>query len=318
MIWLLVAGVLSFIVVPLLIPATTTGTMTNRAVSTSGEFVSLNGLDVHIEKRDYSGACDCNAPLIVLMHGFGASTFSWRDVITPLSASGTVVAYDRPGFGFTERPTSWTGENPYGFAGNFALLDAIIERFGAGKEVVLVGHSAGGQLAAEYTRLNPAKVQRLVLADPAILTTGAGPEWLNVVLRIPQMDSLGPLLVAGIASSGDDLLRQSYDNQAALTPEVYDGYHQPLKVIGWERGFWEFTTAPRANDLVANLATIATPTLLITGDNDTVVPTSDTEELATLMPNTTLVVISQSGHLPQEEQAALFATALTDWLTREQ
>ena len=315
---LLAAGVLSFIVAPLLIPATTSGTMTNREAAASGEFVSLNGLDVHIEKQEYTGTCTCNAPLIVLMHGFGASTFSWRDVIDPLSAAGTVVAYDRPGFGFTERPTSWTGENPYGFAGNFALLDALIERFGAGKEIVLVGHSAGGQLAAEYTRLNPTKVQRLVLADPAILTTGAGPEWLNVVLRIPQMDSLGPLLVAGIASSGDDLLRQSYDNQAALTPEVYDGYHQPLKVIGWERGFWEFTTAPRANDLVANLATIATPTLLITGDNDTVVPTSDTEKLATLMPNTTLVVIPQSGHLPQEEQAALFATALTDWLTGEQ
>ena len=311
---LLAAGFLAFLVVPLLIPATTTGTMTNRAASTSGEFVSLNGLDVHIEKRDYSGACNCNAPLIVLMHGFGASTFSWRDVIGPLSAAGTVVAYDRPGFGFTERPTSWTGENPYGFAGNFALLGALIERFGAGKEIVLVGHSAGGQLAAEYARLNPSRVQRLVLADPAILTTGAGPEWLNVVLNIPQMDSLGPLLVAGIASSGDDLLRQSYNDQATLTQEVYDGYHQPLKVMGWERGFWEFTTAPRANDLVANLTAIDTPTLLITGDNDTVVPTSDTEKLTTLMPNTTLVVIPQSGHLPQEEQATAFSDAVIAWL----
>ena len=84
--------------------------------------------------------------------------------------------------------------------------------------------------------------------------------------------------------------------------------------MGWERGFWEFTTAPRANDLVDNLTAIDTPTLLITGDNDTVVPTSDTEKLATLMPNTTLVVIPQSGHLPQEEQATAFSDAVIAWL----
>jgi pimeloyl-ACP methyl ester carboxylesterase len=316
MLWALAAGVASFIVVPLVIPVSTSGTLTNRQAATSGEFVTLNGLDVHIERRDYSGDCGCDAPLIVLMHGFGASTFSWRDVMQPLSAAGTVIAYDRPAFGFTDRPTSWTGENPYGFAGNFVLLDDLIEKFGAGREIVLVGHSAGGQLAADYTRLNPATVQRLILVDAAILTTGGGPEWLNPVLSIPQMDTLGPLLVREIASSGDDLLRQSYLDQTKLTQLVIDGYRQPLEVAGWESGFWEFTIAPRSNDLQANLGSIKTPTLVITGDNDTVVPTSDAEKLSTLVPNATLVVIPRSGHLPQEEQAELFSTAVVDWLAR--
>jgi pimeloyl-ACP methyl ester carboxylesterase len=314
MLWTLVAGIVSFIVVPLVIPVTTSGTLTNREAATSGEFVSLNGLDVHVETREYSGDCACQAPLIILMHGFGASTFSWRDVMQPLTEAGMVIAYDRPGFGFTERPTSWSGENPYGFAGNFALLDALISNFGAGREIVLVGHSAGGELAADYARLNPSKVQRLVLADPAILTTGTGPEWLYSVLNIPQMKTLGPLLVRGIATSGDDLLRQSYTDPTKLTQAVYDGYHQPLKVAGWESAFWDFTIAPRANALVGNLRKIATPTLLITGDNDTVVPTSDAQKLATLIPNSTLALIPLSGHLPQEEQPELFAEAVTDWL----
>ena len=61
-------------------------------------FIELNGLNVHY-KQAGSGE-----PLIVLLHGFSASTFSWREVMQPLAAFGTVVAYDRPGFGLTERP----------------------------------------------------------------------------------------------------------------------------------------------------------------------------------------------------------------------
>jgi pimeloyl-ACP methyl ester carboxylesterase len=248
------------------------------------------------------------------MHGFGASTFSWRDVLDPLSASGTVIAYDRPGFGFTERPTTWAGDNPYGFAGNFDIVDALIAEFGSAREIVLVGHSAGGQLAAEYVRLNPTKVQRLVLADPAILTTGGGPEWVTPLLSIPQIDALGPSLVAGIASSGDDLLRQSFYDQSQVTQAVYDGYHAPLQIRGWEKGFWEFTKAPRANDLAAHLSTLTLPTLLVTGSDDTVVPTSDTQKLATLLPDATLVIIPNTGHLPQEEDPRAFAAAINDWL----
>ena len=87
-------------------------------------------------------------------------------------------------------------------------------------------------------------------------------------------------------------------------------------MAGWESGFWEFNIAPRSNDLEANLGSIDTPTLVITGDNDTVVPTSDAEILSTLLPNATLVVIPRSGHLPQEEQVDLFSTAVVDWLAR--
>lgn len=309
----LLSGVLSFLIVPFLLPQPDSGTLTNvEAAGPGAEFVELAGLQVHVEQEIYKGGCECEAPLIVLMHGFGASTFSWREVMEPLSAFGDVISYDRPGFGFTERVTSWGDVNPYGFEGNFKTLDAIVAKFGQGRNVILVGHSAGGQLAAEYARLNPSKVQGLILVDPAILTTGGGPDGLDWLYQIPQIQKLGPILVSSIATSGDELLRKSFYDQADVTDEVYAGYHKPLKVKGWELAFWNFATAPKKTDLAKNLDEIMVPTLLITGDHDTVVPTEDTVKLDKLIPNSDLVIIQDSAHLPQEEQPEAFMAAISE------
>lgn len=315
MLWALAAGVVAFLIVPMVIPFESSGTQTNtEAAGPEAEFIDVGGMSVHIEQESYSGVAQSNVPVIILMHGFGASTFSWRDVMGPLSSAGDVVAYDRVGFGFTELPTKWVGVNPYSFEGNLDLLTGVIEQVALGREVVLVGHSAGGQLAAEFARLHPQLVQRLILVDPAIYTTGGGPSWLNWLWEVPQIDRLGPFLVQGVAGSGMDLLNESYYDKSKLTPEVRAGYDLPLSIRGWEKAFWEFTTAPRDNQLVENLTRITQPTLLITGEFDTVVPTTDTKKLATVIAVNKLVIISNSAHLPQEEQADLFVSEVLLWL----
>jgi pimeloyl-ACP methyl ester carboxylesterase len=311
----LLLGVLSFLVVPFLIPEPNSGTLTNvEAAGPGAEFSKLNGIDVHVKTQKYTGDCKCDAPLIVLMHGFGASTFSWRKVIEPLGEYGQVIAYDRPAFGFTERPSVTLGVDSYGFEANFKILDDLIAKYGTNRKVVLVGHSAGGQLAAEYTRLNPAKVQGLILVDAAIVTTGGSSDGLSWLYQIPQIDKLGPILVSSIAQTGDDLLRRSHFDQAQVTDEVYEGYHQPLKVKGWERAFWKFATASRKNDLLANLGTIKTPTLLISGVADTVVPVADQTKLKELIPGSELVLIEKSAHLPQEEQPEAFVSGVKPFM----
>ncbi len=313
----LASGILAFLIVPFLVPVESSGTLTiTQAAGSGAEFVTLSDLQVHVETVAYAGDCSCEPPVIVLLHGFGASTFSWREVLEPLARVGDVIAYDRPAFGFTERPTEWQGDNPYGTSANLALLDDLLAEFAQGREVILVGHSAGGQLAAEYARLNPQNVDRLVLVAPAVFTSGGLPSWLAPVLGLPQIDRLGPVAVGSIASSGEELLRQSFFDQAVLTAEVFAGYRRPLTVQGWEAALWRFSTAPRDNDLLANLASIDRPTLLITGDADTVVPTADTERLATVLPNAELLVIPRSGHLPQEETPEQFVAAVIDWLER--
>jgi pimeloyl-ACP methyl ester carboxylesterase len=296
------------LVVPFLIPVQTTGTATYKEVAGEGAtFASAQGIDIYYEKTDFvcQEGKDCsNPPVIFLMHGFGANTFSFREVTEPLSQLGDVIAYDRPGFGLSERPTSWEGENPYGSIGQDLILDQLITEFASGRDVILVGHSAGGTLAAQYVVDNKDAIQGLILISPAILSTGGSPSWLNWVFSIPQLDHLGPLLVSSIASSGMDLLNESWYNKNLITEEVKAGYREPLSVIGWEEGFWEFNRAPRAFDVKDRLDEITIPTLLLTGDTDTVVATADTEALANMIKDSVLFVIPQSGHLAQEEAPA--------------
>lgn len=293
------------LIVPYLIPVETTGTRTYKEVAGQGAtFATAQGVEIYYEKTDFvcQEGKDCsNPPVILLLHGFGANTFSFREVIGPLSELGDVIAYDRPGFGLTERPSSWEGENPYGSVGNDLILDELIAQLAPNRDVILVGHSAGGTLAAQYAVDNKDAIKGLILISPAILTTGGSPSWLNWIYSIPQLDHLGPLLVSSIASSGMDLLERSWYDKTKITEEVKAGYREPLDVIGWEEGFWEFNRAPRSFDVKDRLDEITIPTLLITGDTDTVVETKDTEALATLIKDSVLFVIPKSGHLAQEE-----------------
>ena len=305
------------LVVPFLIPVETSGTKTyQEAASSATSFTKALGIDVYTDVTEFDCQqdrdCD-NPPVIILLHGFGANTFSYRFVTEPLSAYGDVIAYDRPGFGFTQRPSSWEGENPYGSAGNDLILDELIAEYASNREVFLVGHSAGGTQAAQYVVDNPGAVTGLILISPAILTTGGSPSGFNWIFSIPQLDHLGPLLVSSIASSGMDLLDRSWFDKSKITDEIKAGYRAPLEIIGWEEGFWEFNRAPRSFDVKDRLSEIKIPTLLITGDTDVVVATADTEALATMIDGSSLLVIPNSGHLAQEENPVETMQAIDDY-----
>jgi pimeloyl-ACP methyl ester carboxylesterase len=306
----LASGVLALLIVPLVIPISSSGVLSEREAAGEGAtFVTVGDLEVHYEFVDHTGGTD-TPPLLVLLHGFGASTYSWREVLEGLSRFGDVVAYDRPAFGFTERPLSDETDSPYGLDAQLELIRGVVTEFASpGQEVVLVGHSAGGTLAAEFAYRFPSEVDSLVLVAPALLTTGGGPGWLGFLYDIPQVDRVGPLLVGGIATSGTELLERSWHDVTLLTPDIREAYQAPLSIVNWERAFWEFTKAPRGFQVAENLETLSVPTAIMTGDDDRVVETADSERVATLISGASLSVIADSGHLPQEETPEEFLLA---------
>ena len=307
-----IAGAL--LVGPFLVPVNTTGTLTNVEAARSlwgdrSEFVELLDHDVHLVTAGDPESDN----LIVLLHGFGASAFSYKEVLEPLGEIGYVVAYDRAAFGFTERPTNWD-VNPYGIQGQIEVLSQLVEQFGKNKEVYVLGHSAGGSVAASYAVENQEKLAGLILFAPAVLTSGGGPSWLNWVFSIPQFDHLGPLLVSSIATSGLDLIYRSYYDESKVSQDTLDGYTRPLQVMGWERAFWEFNKAPRTTDVADRLGELNLPTLVITGDIDEVVATADSIEVASRIAGSELVIVPRTGHLPNEEAPVEFAKSVVSFI----
>lgn len=254
----------------------------------------------------------------VLLHGFASSVYSWREVMQPLAAEGTVVAFDRPAFGLTQRllPDQWRGQNPYAADSQVDLTVGLMDNLGIEK-AILVGNSAGGTVAMQTALRYPERVQALILVSPAVYAGGGPPGFVTPLLQLPQVDHLAPLLVRRFASAGETLGRTAWHDPSKLTPEVWEGYKTPLRADNWDIALWEFMRAGRAGDLAQRLSELTVPTLIITGDDDRVVPTAQSVRLAGEMPNAQLVVVPQCGHVTHEECPAAFMQAVDDFLARQ-
>ena len=272
-------------------------------------FIEVNGQSLHV-KRYGDGE-----PAFLLLHGFASNTYTWHKVVDTLARQGTVIVYDRIGFGLSARPLTWEGVNPYTrdaqVAQAIGLLDAL-----AVDKAILVGNSAGGTVATEITLAHPERVSALVLVDAAIYTGGGAPPFIKPLLRTPQMRHLGPLVSRSFLSQGGSLLDLAWHDPGLVTPEDIAAYEKPLRVENWDKALWEFTLASESSDLSERLNELTLPVLVITGDDDRIVPTEESVRLADELPNAELVVIPDTGHLPQEESPDLFLEAVLDFVNR--
>ena len=272
-------------------------------------FVEVGDLTIHYKE---AGSVDATQTLI-LMHGFGASTYSWRDQLTLLSEQYRVIAFDRPAFGLTERPLPnefAPGQNPYSAQANtdqvIGLMDALRVQ-----SATLVAHSAGGAVAVLVADQHPDRVKALVLEAPAVAQARTVPTPVSAILRSPQMRRVGPLLVRRIAGgSANDFIRGAYYDPSVVTDEVLGGYRLPLSAENWDRGLWELIAAPRTISAADALERITTPTLVIAGRQDTFVPFRDSVAVADAISGAELIQFEQTGHLPHEERPAEFASAV--------
>jgi pimeloyl-ACP methyl ester carboxylesterase len=306
--------VLLLLIGPLLYPVPPlTGTFPERDLADpESQFAEINGLTVHYKEMGQG------KPVFILLHGFGASEFSWREVVKPLSRQGRVIVYDRPAFGLTERPLpgEWNGTNPYSVQGNIELLDGLMDELGVEK-AILVGNSAGGEVATAYALEHPDRVQGLVLVDPAVGSGSSGPipPGILPLLKAPQLRHLGPLLVRSFAGElGNETIRMAWHDPSLIDQHVYEGYRRPLMANNWDKALYEFTIADNPGNYADRLGELAMPVLVVTGDDDRIVPTKSSIQLSKEIPDAKLVVFNKCGHLPQEECPDQFMDALQGFL----
>ena len=274
---------------------------------TESQFININGLEVHLKTLGEG------QPTFMLLHGFGANLYSWRQVMEPLSQYGKVIAYDRPGFGLTERPLEWQGQNPYSAEAQTSLVLGLMDYYGI-QQAILVGNSAGGAISMQVALSNPERVKALILVDPAVYTNVVIPSWLQPVLATPQMDHLGPLLVRRIQSGGLDLLQKAWHNPDQISEETLGDYTVALRAENWDTALWEVTRAYQESNLNEKLGNFSLPIMIITGDDDRIIPTEDSVRLAKELPGATLTIIKDAGHVPHEEKPTAFMEAVQSFL----
>ena len=245
-----------------------------------------------------------NGPPLLLIHGFGASTFTWRHVAPELAKTHRVIAVDLKGFGQSDKPF----DGRYSVFDQAELLAQLIEDKDL-RNLTLVGHSFGGGiallLALEANRRLEGRISRLVLLD-----TIAYPQHIPVFFRlldVPLVSQLGVRMVPPSVQTRV-ALRIAYLDDSKIDPEEVAIYAAPLKTAAGKHAIIH-SARQIMPDGIAELSerykTIELPTLILWCDHDRIVPLEVGLRLRRTLPNSTLRLVEDCGHMPQEEQPEL-------------
>ena len=333
--WLLrILVILVFVVLigPFLIPLSPIGVEASTLADPGGTFVTVDGLSTYVlEKGEKTN------PPILLLHGWGASTFTWREQMTPLAEAGyRVIAFDRPPYGLSAK----TGTNiPYS---PNALADFTAHFMDALKiqKAILIGQSQGGGVIGYFAVKYPERVEKLVLVSAALRPTddpnpaasgGTGsrvggalglPPFVNTLLGFPSFGRWAQIGIRSFVTPdfSTNILKSAYHDPKFMTPEVAAGYSKQLKVVGWDEallGQLKGSSTTAEPITAAQISAIAVPVMIAWGQDDTWVPMSVGERLHQLLPKATYVTYPNAGHLVHEEVVDAFNTDLLAFLKDE-
>jgi pimeloyl-ACP methyl ester carboxylesterase len=233
-----------------------------------------------------------NGTPVVFIHGIGASLYSWRHQLPPvLSAGYRVIAFDNRGFGFSEQPA-----HGYHNADYVRLVLALLDSLGIAS-AVLVGHSMGGEIAAEVALTHPDRVRGLVLLDAA----GYGVRWPGV-LKMARWPFIGAVVTTFRGRwFTKRILQSTFADPDNVTEGDVDQYYAPVPQRGFGRALRGVLREFRFDSLGGQLGRVQTPTLILWGDADRWIPLRDGAQFARELPRSEFVVIERSGHNVAEE-----------------
>ena len=122
------------------------------------------------------------------------------------------------------------------------------------------------------------------------------------------------MIARAFLGQGDGLESRAYYDASIVTEEQRARSRLGVQVENWDRALWAFTAASQASDLSNTLAEITVPVLVVHGENDLVIPVSQSVALAEDLPDAELVIIPACGHVAQEECPVAFMDAVEAWL----
>jgi len=271
----------------------------------NSHFAEVDGATVH-----YQEFGEASNPTLLLIHGYTASTYVWRTVAPQLAAENFhVVAVDLLGFGYSDKPASFD----YTIASQARMVERLMNRLGIGKATI-IGSSYGGAVASTLALDSAERVEKLVLVGAV-----CNDEVLsNPLLKLAAIPVLGEVVTPFLLDSKTFLKARMKRTLAPashhlINKERLESVIRPLKARDAHHSVLASGRNWDANRIQTDAHLINQPTLLIWGENDSIVPVHNGECLYDAMLNSRLVVLQNCGHSPQEEKPEKFIELVTEF-----
>jgi pimeloyl-ACP methyl ester carboxylesterase len=249
---------------------------------------------------------------IVLVHGFGASSVSWRENLNPIADAGfTVYAPDMRGFGLSDK--GW--DKSMSQDAQADRLKAFMDAQGIDR-AVLAGNSMGGGIVTNFALRYPDRVLGLALIDPGIYG-GANSGVASALVSLPGIQRWGQHIVRLILADNDrnaDTIKNAWFDPSKLTPEVLSGYRRALQTPDWDISLLALMRDGSSNNLGPRLGELKAPTLIVWGDHDTWISPTNAPKLNQDIAGSQLEIIQDAGHVPHEEKPEEFNGLMIDFV----
>ena len=254
-----------------------------------------------------------HGPPLLMVHGFGATAFTWSKIVPHLSQDHRVVTVDLIGFGASVKPMG----ADYSLHAQAAALSALVDELDL-RDLAIVGHSMGGgvslMLALELLANGNRGPRRLVLIDSICF-----PQPVPLFIKLLATPVVGDAMTASFPATWQVryVLTQAYHDAAKIEDAFVDAYAAPLRSRAGRHALTETARQIIPADIDAwtrRYHALRVPVLLVWGRHDRIVPLSVGERLRDAVPFPRFLCVDDCGHVPQEEQPAETAAAVGDFL----
>lgn len=237
-------------------------------------------------------------PVLLLVHGTGAATHSWRGLLPRLAEHFTVVAPDLPGHGFTEAPATPRLSLP----GMARSLQGLLWALNL-SPAMAVGHSAGAAILARMSLDDQIAPRGLASLNGAFLPLGGAPgQVFSPLARLLVGLPLLPQLFAWGARREGVVERLLHDTGSSIDPQGAALYGRLVRNPRHAAAALGMMANWDLQPLLRDLPRLEPSLLLITGANDRLIPPAQAARVQALVPGATLVSMPGLGHLAHEER----------------
>lgn len=237
--------------------------------------------------------------ILVLVHGLGASAERWDQVIPIFADHYRVIVPDLIGFGYSDKPIAdYTPE----------FFSDFLEKFFDAAHIVcpnLIGSSLGGQIAAEYTAKNPKKIKKLILVSPAGVMKQS----------TPALDAYIMAAMYPNEQSAKNAFELMEGSEKKIHDDIINGFIERMRLPNAKLAFMSTLLGLKNSEIITTkLQSIHSPSLVIWGSNDPVIPIDYAKNFISAIQNSKFHKMEGCGHTPYVQEPQVFASVVLNFL----